>query len=75
MRRVSFMSRIGLVQILIVETKIKTSGKWGRNRRNQGGTTVGTWVELNWKLEWKLKWAKWSILCTKVEHAPDQGGN
>ena len=54
---------------------MKTSGNWGRNRRNQGGTIVETWVEPNWKLEqksgnssedkWKLEWKlKW----TKVEH-------
>ena len=39
-RRVSCMGQIGRAQILIVETRVKTSGNWGRNRRNLGGTIV-----------------------------------
>ena len=44
-----------------METGVETGGTKVEPRWNHSGTTVETWVELNWKLEWKLKW-------TKVEH-------
>ncbi len=50
---------------------MKTGGNWSGNRRNQGGTTVETWVELNWELEQKKRKLEWRQVETGVETEVD----
>jgi len=72
MRHVSFMSRTGWAQILIVETRMNTSGNQGRNRWNQGGSTIrtGGGTKLETRVEIKATKAE-----TRAETEAKENGN